>query len=196
MNFLAHIYLSGDNDLVKIGNFMADAIQGNKIDHFPPNVQKGILLHRAIDSHTDAHPIFRQGTKRLHKHYHHYSGVIMDMFYDHLLAKNWNRYCNTPLPQYAATFYKSLDDNYDILAPRTQRMMVHLKKEDWLSKYATIEGISFILMQMDYRTKHKSGMTNAGVQLQQYYTEYEQEFFAFFEDMQKFVADKKTELGI
>ena len=101
MNFLAHIYLSGDNELVKIGNFMADNITGNKYEHFPEDVQKGIMLHRAIDSYTDAHPVFRQGTKRLHPVYHHYAGVIMDMFYDHFLAKNWQDYHHLPLKQYA-----------------------------------------------------------------------------------------------
>ncbi|HSN48975.1 MAG TPA: hypothetical protein VLR29_09455, partial [Flavobacterium sp.] len=73
MNFLAHIYLSGDNDLIKIGNFMADGIHGKHFDAFPPEIQKGIILHRSIDTFTDAHPIFRQSTRRLHANYHHYS---------------------------------------------------------------------------------------------------------------------------
>ena len=89
MNFLAHIYLSGDNDLIKIGNFMADGIRGKHYEYLPAEVQKGIVLHRAIDTYTDSHPIFRQSTKRLHHRYHHYAGVIVDVFYDHFLAKNW-----------------------------------------------------------------------------------------------------------
>lgn len=60
MNFLAHIYLSGDNDLIKIGNFMADGIRGKQFEHFPEDVQKGIVLHRFIDTYTDSHDIFRQ----------------------------------------------------------------------------------------------------------------------------------------
>jgi acyl carrier protein phosphodiesterase len=73
MNFLAHIYLSNNNDLIKIGNFMADGIRGKHYEHLPLEVQKGIILHRAIDTFTDAHPIFREGTKRLHEKYHHYA---------------------------------------------------------------------------------------------------------------------------
>ena len=82
MNFLAHIYLSGDNDLIKIGNFMADGIRGRQYEKYPLEIQKGIILHRAIDTFTDAHPIFRQSTKRLHQNYHHYAGVIVDVFYE------------------------------------------------------------------------------------------------------------------
>jgi len=109
MNFLAHLYLSGDNDELKIGNFVADGIHGKPYE-FPPVVQKGIILHRAIDSYTDVHPIFRQGTRRLHPAYHHYAGVIMDIFYDHFLAKNWKNYSDVPLNEYAAGIYKLLQD--------------------------------------------------------------------------------------
>ena len=67
MNFLAHIYLSGENEGIIIGNFIADGIKGKKYEIYPHAIQKGILLHRAIDSYTDGHPTVRQSTKRLHK---------------------------------------------------------------------------------------------------------------------------------
>src|SRR5690606_5275468 len=131
MNFLAHIYLSGDNDLVKIGNFMADGIRGKDYEQFPPEIKKGILLHRAIDTFTDAHPIFRQGTKRLHGKYHHYAGVVMDVYYDHFLAKNWQRYSTENLKDYAARFYQSLEDNYHFLTDRVKYMLPIMKEHDW-----------------------------------------------------------------
>src|SRR5690606_40140603 len=89
MNFLAHIYLSFDDNEITIGNFIADIIRGNKYTHLPSRIQKGIILHRAIDTFTDAHPTVRKSTKRLHENYGHYSGVIVDICYDHFLAKNW-----------------------------------------------------------------------------------------------------------
>jgi len=193
MNFLAHIYLSGDNDLVKIGNLMADGIHG-KPDGFPADVQKGILLHRAIDTYTDAHPIFRQGTKRLHERYHHYAGVIMDIFYDHFLAKNWANYHTTPLKEYTAAFYKSLQDNYNILTERTKGMMPHMIERDWLASYASVEGIGRILTQMDHRTKNKSGMRTSVDELLEFYNEYEAEFADFFEQMQAYIKEKTAEL--
>lgn len=193
MNFLAHIYLSGDNDLIKLGNFMADGIHG-KPDRFPPDVQKGILLHRAIDTYTDAHPIFRQGTKRLHPHYHHYAGVIMDIYYDHFLAKNWGGYHDKPLSEFAAAFYKSLEDNYSILTDKTKTMMPYMIKHDWLGSYATVEGIAGILSQMDNRTGKRSGMTDAVNELKEYYSEFEAEFTEFFRDIMNFVKEKSAEL--
>ena len=196
MNFLAHIYLSGDNDLVKIGNFMADNIPGNKYDHFPQDVQNGIMLHRAIDSYTDAHPVFRQGTKRLHPVYHHYAGVIMDMFYDHFLAKNWQDYHRLPLTEYATQFYKLLEDNQNILTAKTKNMMPYLITHDWLNAYADTEGMRRILTQMDNRTKNKSGMRNAVNELLQHYDTFEAEFREFFKDLQNHVKEKSAELGI
>ena len=83
MNFLAHIYLSGDNDLLKIGNFMADSVHGKRYLDYTDDLQKGILLHRFIDTFTDAHPIYRQSRRRLYEKYGHYAGVIMDFVYDH-----------------------------------------------------------------------------------------------------------------
>ena len=112
MNFLAHIYLSNDNDFLKIGNFIADSIHGNNYLHFEEEVKKGIILHRHIDTFTDSHPTYRKSKHRLHQKYGHYSGVIMDIVYDHFLAKNWNNYSNEKLEDYADKFYKLLHDNY------------------------------------------------------------------------------------
>jgi len=193
MNFLAHIYLSGDNDLVKIGNLMADGIHGKPAD-FPADVQKGIILHRAIDTYTDAHPIFRQGTKRLHARYHHYAGVIMDIYYDHFLAKNWANYHSDSLADYVADFYKALENNYDILTERTKGMMPHMIQQNWLLSYATVEGIGRILTQMDHRTKNKSGMRTSVDELLEFYKEYETEFTNFFEEMRAHVKEKKLNL--
>ena len=158
MNFLAHIYLSGDNDLIKIGNFMADGIRGKHFESYPLEIQKGIILHRSIDTFTDAHPIFRQSTKKLHEKYHHYAGVIVDVFYDHYLAKNknWNRYSDEKLEEFVARFYQSLHDNYSILTERTIGMMPYMIEHNWLVSYQTIEGINRILTQMDQRTKNAS----------------------------------------
>jgi acyl carrier protein phosphodiesterase len=183
MNFLAHIYLSGDNDLIKIGNFMADGIRGKHFETFPLDVQKGIILHRAIDTYTDAHPIFRRSTKKLHKRYHHYAGVIVDVFYDHFLAKNWTNYSNENLEDYIQRFYQSLNENTAILTERTIGLMPYMTKQNWLSSYQTVEGIKQILTQMDSRTKNESKMRFATEELTELYSEFEQEFTEFFEDL-------------
>jgi acyl carrier protein phosphodiesterase len=183
MNFLAHIYLSGDDDLIKIGNFMADGIRGNNYLNYPEKIQKGVILHRAIDTFTDAHPIWRQSKHRLHERYGHYAGVIIDILYDHFLAKNWNEYSNEDLEVYVDLFYQSLKDNYEVLSPKTKNLMPYMIESNWLVSYATIAGIERILFQMDYRTKNKAQMQNAVQELQEFYAEFEEEFTLFFKDL-------------
>ena len=194
MNFLAHIYLSGENDHIKIGNFIADGIHGKNFDAFPVDVQKGIRLHREIDSFTDFHPIFRQSKHRLHERYGHYSGVIMDIFYDHFLAKNFSNYSKVPLKDFSENFYKVLDTNFSILTPRFQKILPILKEENWLLMYATIEGISHILYNMDRRTRLRSKMQFSVEELKSFYSEFETEFTLFFAEMENFVKGKIIEL--
>lgn len=194
MNFLAHIYLSGNNDFIKIGNFMADGIRGNDYLKFPEDVKKGILLHRQIDTFTDSHPIYRQSKHRLHQKYGHYSGVIMDILYDHFLAKNWNKYSNEKLEVYAESFYKLLQNNFKILTPKTQNLLPYMIDQNWLVSYATIVGIEKILFQMDYRTKHRAHMQEAIVELKEFYLEFENEFSLFFDAITKFSKEKLLNL--
>lgn len=194
MNFLAHIYLSGDNDLMKIGNFMADGIHGKNFDHFPIEIQKGIILHREIDTFTDAHPIFRQSTKRLHPNYHHYSGIIVDIFYDHFLAKNWSNYSDETLEDYTERFYQSLRDNYDALTPKTQKIVPYLIEQNWLLSYQTIDGIAIILEKMDRRMKRDSIMRLSISELKIYYSDFEEEFSLFFKEMIEYSNAKKIDL--
>lgn len=192
MNFLAHIYLSGDEDAVIIGNFIADGIKGKKYLKFPKNIQRGILLHRAIDSYTDHHYVVRQSTRRLHEKYGHYSGVIVDILYDHFLAKNWDKYHHQPLDEYVDNFYTLLHKNYEILPTRIQRMIPYMTSDNWLLSYATIPGISKILQGMNVRTKGISKMNFAVLELQEFYEEFEEEFTTFFEEL---IAYSKNKLA-
>ena len=194
MNFLAHIYLSGDNDLIKIGNFMADSIRGNKYDDYPTEIRKGILLHRAIDSFTDMHPIYRQSKHRLHEKYGHYSGVIMDIFYDHFLAKNWKTYSNEKLGIYAETFYTLLTDNLEALTDKAKGMLPYMIGRNWLVSYASIEGLEMIMFQMVHRTKNRVAMHESIVELKQFYIEFEKEFGLFFEELKQHCQQKLEEL--
>jgi acyl carrier protein phosphodiesterase len=194
MNYLAHIFLSGNNDLLKIGNFMADGIRGNDYLKFPEDVKNGIILHRHIDTFTDAHPIYRKSKHRLHEKYGHYAGVIMDILYDHFLAKNWSNYSDEKLEDYVANFYKSLEDNYDILTEKIQNLMPYMTERNWLTSYATIAGIEMILFQMDYRTKHRANMQEAIVELQEFYSEFEEEFTLFFEELRVFCLQQMKKI--
>ena len=195
MNFLAHIYLSGEDEGIIIGNFIADGIKGKKYLDYPETIQKGILLHRGIDSYTDQHPIVKQSTKRLHKNHRHYSGVIVDILYDHFLAKNWNNYHSQPLEIYVSNFYKLLRNNFEILPTRIQRMMPYMISDNWLLSYATVPGISKILDQMNTRVKHGNNMNFAILELEEFYSEFEEEFTSFFEELRAFAANKIVSLS-
>ncbi|MDA0176285.1 MULTISPECIES: acyl carrier protein phosphodiesterase [Mesoflavibacter] len=195
MNYLAHIYLSGNNKMLTIGNFIADGIRGKKYKTYPIEVQKGILLHRQIDTFTDAHPTVRQSTKRLHENYGHYSGIIVDILYDHFLAKNWSKYSDVPLEDYAENFYQILTDNIEILPQRILKMMPHLISGNWLLSYATKEGIAKVLDGMNKRTKNRSQMNLATKELDLFYDEFEAEFTSFFEELIAFSEEKLIQIN-
>src|SRR6056300_851441 len=108
MNFLAHVFLSGADFDLAVGNLIADKIKGNNINHYPAAVQKGIVLHRAIDTFTDTHPNFKNCVSTLFPTYRHYSRVIVDMYFDHFLALHWDRFHAVPLVDFSADFYSKL----------------------------------------------------------------------------------------
>ncbi len=196
MNFLAHIYLSNEEPLVKIGNFIADAIRGNKYDHYPKDIQKGILLHRAIDTFTDSHPVFRQSKYRLQENYGHYSGVIVDIFYDHFLAKNWENYASIPLKDYVDDFYDLLEQHFSILPEATQRMLPYMIADNWLYNYRKLKGIAKVLNGMNRRTKNKSKMNFAILDLQEHYDDFEKEFTAFFDELITYANHKYKSISV
>ncbi len=185
MNFLAHIYLSGDDEFLKIGNFIADSVRGKDYLNYPPRIQQGIILHREIDTYTDAHITWRTSKKILVPRYNHYAAVIIDMYYDHFLAKNWHLFSTIPLQEYAANFYDSLQENFDVLPERVQKFLHIMLEENWLVKYSTIDGLKYILTQMDRRTKNISKMQFATEELQLHYTIFEEHFLSFMNELQQ-----------
>ncbi len=192
MNFLAHIYLSGEDKELTLGNFFADSLKGKSYLKYPRGIQRGVVLHRAIDFYTDTHPTVRKSISRLFDTYGHYSGIIVDILYDHYLAVHWVKYSQVPLENFIDDFYELLQENYTILPKPVQQFMPYMIRDNWLLSYATIEGIGKILYQMNERTNRKSKMNFAVVELEKHYSEFEAEFLSFFEELQLFVI-KKTE---
>lgn len=169
---------------------MADGVRGNQYLTYDSEIQKGIVLHRAIDTFTDAHPLFRKCTKRLHSEYHHYSGVIVDVFFDHFLAKNWNTYSEERLEDFVNNFYTSLITYDKHLTEKAKMMQPYMIEQNWLLNYRSIDGIEKILTQMDRRTKNVSMMRNSVTELRLYYLEFEQDFTHFFQELQAFSSKK------
>lgn len=194
MNFLAHIYLSFGDDEITLGNFIADSIRGNKFKHLPERIQKGIMLHREIDTYTDAHPIHKKSSKRLHKNYGHYSRVIIDIYYDHFLAKNWRVYSDVGLAVFVENFYDLLEDNYSVLPEGIKRMMPYMIADNWIYNYSKMEGIGRVLEGMNRRTKNKSKMNFAILDLEEHYEMFEKEFTTFFGELITFSKQKYISL--
>ena len=193
MNFLAHLYLSDNNSQIMIGNLIADHIRGNKFDHFPAEIQKGIFLHRKIDTFTDTHTIVKKSKRRLHERYGHYDGVIIDVFYDYFLAKNWHKYSDIPLNTYTQNVYKILTKAEDILPQKTKDLLPYMIKYDWLYNYQFLEGIEEVLKGINKRTKGRSKMDLAIEDLKQHEHELQNDFFFFFDDLISFVETEFIE---
>lgn len=187
MNFLAHVYLSGDNTELMIGNFIGDFVKGRDLKkQFSKDIAKGIELHRAIDEYTDKHEIVQQSKDRLRPKYRHYSGVIIDMFYDHFLAKNWKNFHTSSLEEFASQFYKLLEKNEDNLPEEVQRLMPYMIRGNWFLNYAYIEGIHRALSGMSRRTSFDSKMDESVVDLSKHYALFENEFNQFFPALHEF----------
>ena len=194
MNFLAHLYLSKDNKNVLLGNFIADAVKGKKHSKYAHDIQAGILLHRAIDTFTDTHPIVKRSMHRLDARYKHYDGVIIDILYDHFLAKNWSNYSEIPLDIYADSAYQFLLSKKNDLPEKIQYMLPFMVKHNWLVAYASIEGISRVLSGMNLRTGGISMMDQAVNDLKKHYDSFEKDFREFFEELQQFSNDRLNQL--
>ena len=195
MNFLAHIYLSNNQPELQIGNFIADSVKGSNYSSYPSTIQKGILIHRKIDSFTDSHQIIKD-CKRKFTAYGHYSGVITDIVFDHFLAKNWLQYHTTPLEEFTHSFYELLENNMEILPLRVQQFFPVMKKHNWLLKYETIAGISDILFQMNMRTRNISKMNYSVIELREHYDYLEAQFTLFFNDLEHFAMSEIEKLTI
>jgi len=189
MNFLAHIYLSGNNDLIKIGNFVGDWIKGNEFKKYGPDIQKGILMHRFIDYYTDNHPVVKKSKSRLNDKYHKYSGIIIDIFYDHFLAINWKIYSPVSLNDFISDLRESLLANMHHFSPEIQEFIPRFMKFGWMESYVTLEGIELVLQGMSRHTSLPDKTVDAINILQEHYKGFESEFLDYFPQLIKRIEE-------
>lgn len=162
MNFLAHTFLSGNDDKILVGNFIADFVKGkHAMSAYDGGIKRGIELHRAIDFFTDSHPIVAESKKRLRPKYRHYAGVIVDVFYDHYLARNWSNFSTTKLEDFAAEAYKILQAHEAVIPAEVNQMLPYMIRGNWFVNYGKTEGIARALTGMSRRTPYDSKMDEA-----------------------------------
>jgi len=181
MNFLGHLLVSGNDPLVITGNFMADAVKGRDLSRFPEAVQRGIRLHRRIDTFTDQHDITLQGRERLRAHCGKFAGVALDIFYDHCIASSWAE--GEPLPDFAQRMYALLDAHLHLMLERTQRMLPYMMRGDWLTGYAKLDGIGHALSGLAHRVPNGSVLIGAERVLAAHREAYVAECSAFLRDL-------------
>jgi len=142
LNYLAHIYFSGTNRQVAVGNFIGDFVKGRKYDEYPSNIKKGILLHREIDHFTDTHPVFLETVDLLRPTFGRFSGIMADMYYDYLLASEFEIYGNgESLGNFSLNFYFSAMLYYRWLPARVKGFIFHFMRTNRLKRYATYDGL-------------------------------------------------------
>lgn len=186
MNFLAHIYLSGESDELKIGNFIGDFVKASDMEQYNENINQGIRMHWAIDEFTDHHPVVQKSKERLRPKYGHYAGVIVDIYYDHFLTRNWKDYHTEDLRQYVDKQYKMLENHISILPKKVVDMLPFMIKHDWLYNYQYFDGIERVMHGMANRSSFNSKMEQSVVELKKYHKEFKKEFQEFFPELKTF----------
>lgn len=188
MNYLAHLYLSGNNADLLLGNFIADHLKGaDRKRLYPETIKRGIALHRRIDTFTDAHPVVAESKVRVREQFGKYAPVIVDVFYDHFLAANWQNYHEKPLLEYAQQTYTLLQNRFHELPAGAQHMLPYMIQHDWLSGYAHLAGIQRVMGGMSRRSKFDSRMHEAPALLESAYPAFETEFKRFFPELEAHV---------
>ncbi|MEZ5071409.1 MAG: ACP phosphodiesterase [Bacteroidales bacterium] len=195
MNFLAHTYLSGCNEALIVGNFMGDYVKGRRYLEFPEEVRTGILLHRDIDTFTDAHLLTRRGKQRLAPRYHKYAGIVIDIFYDHFLASLWDQFSDLPLKEYVSRTYDLLKRNYQVLPEAIKHWFPTFLENNWMMAYRSIEGIELVLERMSANTSLPNHANYAVEVLSGQYEMFQEEFLDFLPDIIGFL-EAKYEIGI
>lgn len=187
MNFLAHIYLSGEDEEVKIGNFIGDYVKGSAFHIYPEKIKEGILLHRFIDSFTDKNKYTLVAKTLFTPKYRKYSGIVIDIIYDHFLAVFWNNYSTIPLLEFIDNFHNLLGKYREMLPAEVQEMVPKLIANERLYSYRKIEGIKSVLSTMAIYTSLPDHSDFAIKVLEENFDFLKENFFLFFSDIKNYI---------
>ena len=185
MNYLAHLYLSGPSDGVRLGNFIGDYVKGNRFSLYPPEIRKGILLHRQIDSFMDEHPLSHASAELFRARYTRFSRVIIDVVYDHYLAKNWDKYSDQSLHDFVNDVHKLFITNYFILPPQVRQFLPFLIRSRRMENYQHLSGIEKTLKIMANHTVLPDHSAWAVEQIVKNDRQLQEQFTGFFEDIRE-----------
>ncbi|MDD2929571.1 MAG: ACP phosphodiesterase [Sideroxydans sp.] len=182
MNFLAHAWLAGDDSALIVGGVVGDWIKGTLPGVLPADLARGVMLHRAIDSHAETHPAFCRSRTRISPLRRRYAGVLVDMFYDHLLAREWARRHAQPLRAFCQDIYSQIENRMGDLPEASHSALRMMVREDWLSSYSNIEGIADVLARMSRRARQPNPLQGGELEFLADAEGFEQDFHDWLED--------------
>lgn len=189
MNFLAHLALSPPGEDALLGSLMGDFVKGPLGERYPGAIGAAIALHRRIDSFTDAHPRVLGSRTRIGAPRRRYAGIMIDVFYDHFLARHWRDYRDEPLGDFTRRVYALLERRQAELPERLQAVAARMAARDWLGSYAEAKNVGRALEGIGTRLRRGNGLIGAGGDLERDYAGFEADFRAFFPDLLRFARD-------
>jgi acyl carrier protein phosphodiesterase len=196
MNYLAHVYLARHDEDAMLGALLGDFVLGvSGPDLWPEPIRTEILLHRRIDRFTDAHPavvaaraLFPDGRRR-------FSGIALDVFYDHCLARSWPRWCKVPLDEFSARFYAHLLRNRARLPTRLRSIAPQIARHDWLGSYRERASVDRAIARIATRLSRNADRLVACLEdLARHEDQFEASFEALFPDLIAFAREARTAL--
>lgn len=196
MNYLAHAWLSFNHPGILVGNMISDFVKGKKQYGYPEDIQKGIRLHRAIDTFTDGHEVTRRARQFFKPAVGLYAGAFLDVVYDHFLAKNAEAFTLQSLPQFASAVYAELNRQREYLPEKFARMLPYMEQQNWLYHYRFPDGIRKSFDGLARRASYLSDAAPAYGLFMENYTELEKAFDAFFPEASAFALTQFKDLLI
>lgn len=190
MNYVGHIYLSGENEKIAIGNFIGDYVKGNKHERYPGDIQKGILIHRDIDSTMDSHPSFTATRELFRESYGRYAGVIVDIAYDHILTKNWNDWHPMPLKKFTRNFYGIALRHFRFLPAAVKEFLPFMIQSNRLYSYSNLQGIEKALSIMSAYTSLPDNHHQAIDVIKNHEDEIASHFYQLLGDLSQYLNTK------
>lgn len=193
MNYLAHLYLAEDSDESILGNLLGDFVKGPLRDEYDPEIIKGIKTHRKVDLFTDSHENFLASKRMISAERRRFAGIIIDLTFDHFLAKNWSDYSGQELSGFIGNTYELLMRNRGILPEKLQYFLPRMIEEDWLGSYGKLEGIGRTLDRISGRLTRRfareNSLTGAVEEIESNYERLENNFYEFFPQVIAFVEN-------
>lgn len=158
MNHLMHLYLSGNDPEILVGNLMGDFVKGRLDDRFPPGIRRGLEIHRRIDSFAAGNEHFLRSKRCIDPYYGHFRAVLVDIFYDHFLASNWDDFSPLSLEEFLGSSHRILSRFEDQLPPRLQELVPRMFSRHWLIAYREPAGIEKALLKMSERLARQNSL--------------------------------------